>query len=65
MSLQPYQQQVIDEKTNLDNKRSRLAEFKNTEIYEQLPKEEKDRLEHQAFHMLAYSDILTARIEAF
>ena len=63
--LQPHQQRVVDEKNELDEKRSKLAAFADTEIFNGLPKEEKDRLEHQGFHMGAYSEILGARIAAF
>lgn len=65
MELQPHQQRVIDEKAELDEKRAKLAAFAHTETYAQLPQEERDRLEHQGYHMGAYSDILAARIAAF
>lgn len=61
----PHQQRVLDEKNELDEKRSKLASFAHTEVFEKLPEEEKNRLEHQGFHMGAYSDILAARIAAF
>ena len=63
--MAPYQERVVKEKAELDEKRAKLAEFAHTETYAQLPKEERDRLEHQGFHMGAYSDILAARIAAF
>jgi hypothetical protein len=63
--MQPHQQRVVDEKTELDEKRAKLAAFYETEIFASLSQEEKDRLEHQGFHMGAYSDILGARIAAF
>ena len=63
--MQPHQQRVVDEKEELDDKRAKLAAFAHTEIFAGLPQDEKDRLEHQGFHMGAYSDILCARIAAF
>lgn len=63
--MQPHQQRVVDEKAELDEKRAKLAAFAHTEIFDALPQDEKDRLEHQSFHMGAYSDILGARIAAF
>jgi hypothetical protein len=63
--MQPHQQRVVDEKTELDKKRAKLFAFSETEIFASLPQQEKDRLEHQGFHMGAYSDILCARIAEF
>lgn len=61
----PHQQRVIDEKSELDEKREKLAAFAHTEIFSSLPKDEQNRLEHQGFHMGAYSDILAQRIANF
>lgn len=63
--MQPHQQRVVDEKTELDEKRAKLEAFTHTEDFANLPRSERDRLEHQAFHMTAYSDILAARIFEF
>lgn len=61
----PHQQRVVDEKAELDEKRAKLAEFAHTDLFSSLPKAERDRLEHQGFHMGCYSDILAARIANF
>ena len=61
----PHQQRVIDEKAELDERRAKLAAFAHTEMFAGLPQDEQTRLEHQGFHMGAYSDILAQRIANF
>lgn len=63
--LQPHQQRVIDEKTELDTKLTKLKAFPNTNIFKSLPKEEQDRLGRQVLYMQDYSDVLGERIAAF
>lgn len=63
--MQPYQQRVIAEKQELDEKREKLGEFKNTIPFERLPWQEQERLNTQAHIMTMYSAVLGARIAAF
>lgn len=64
--LQPHEQRVIDEKSQLDEKIARLADFStNSERYRLLPAEEQCRLRQQLVMMELYSDLLGQRIAAF
>lgn len=63
--MQPYQQRVLDEKSELDEKRAKLTAFKDTPIFAGLPDEEKERLTRQLSCMTEYSEILAERIAAF
>lgn len=63
--MQPHQQRVVDEKTELDNKLAKLKDFGKTAIFDSLPTEEKQRLTEQEMHMANYSDVLGRRIAAF
>lgn len=63
--LQPHQQRVVIEKAELDDKLSKLNSFFMTSIYDNLNADEKARLQRQAEHMRAYSDVLYERIAAF
>ena len=65
MGLKPHQQRVVDEKTDLDDKRSKLAAFMYQELFLSLPKDEQSRLERQFHIMTDYSNVLKERIEAF
>lgn len=65
MELTPHQQRVVDEKAELDAKRKKLGEFKNTKLFANLPWQEQERLNTQAHIMTMYSAILTDRIMAF
>jgi mannose/cellobiose epimerase-like protein (N-acyl-D-glucosamine 2-epimerase family) len=65
MSLQPHQQRVVDEKTDLDDKRSKLNGFFGSVIFAGLPKDEQSRLWQQIEVMDDYSRILGQRIAAF
>ncbi len=60
-----YQQRVIDEKAELDDKLSRLKPFFETPVFAGLPDDEKSRLSQQCHHMEQYSSILEQRISAF
>ena len=57
-----YQQRVIDEKAELDERLVNLLNFPN---FEDLPQDEQDRMWRQAKAMKRYSEILGQRIEAF
>ena len=65
--MQPHQQRVVDEKTDLDEKLSKLRTFCSqiNGIFDSLPTEEKRRLTEQEGHMASYSDVLARRIAAF
>lgn len=66
MQLQPYQQRVVDEKTELDKKIHALVAFvKNDARFLQLAPEEQERLIEQNDVMQKYSEILGSRIAAF
>ena len=63
--MAPHQQRVIDEKTELDSKISKLSEFKMTAIFVSLAADEQERLIRQHSCMTEYSTILGERIAAF
>ena len=63
--MQPHQQRVVDEKTELDEKLSKLNAFWNNPIFAGLPEAERDRLHRQAVLMQQYSDVLAERIAVF
>ena len=67
MQLQPHQQRVVDEKTELDEKIEKLLAFISSEnkIYMGLKQGEKNRLSRQLRIMYEYSETLLERIEAF
>ncbi len=63
--LEPWQQRVIEEKTELDEKRDALGRFKQTDFFAALPWQEQERLNTQAHVMTMYSAVLGERIAAF
>lgn len=63
--IKPFQQRVIDEKDELGKKLSALNSFRRTEVFINLPEEEKKRLERQQIAMSTYFDVLFERIGAF
>ena len=63
--MQPHQQRVVDEKFELDTKREKLGEFKNTAMFASLPWQEQERLNTQAHIMTMYSAVLGERISNF
>jgi len=44
MTMQPHQQRVVDEKTELDDKLGKLVKFYDTDIYAKLDEAERVRL---------------------
>lgn len=64
-TLPPHQQRVIDERTELDDKLSKLVGFFSSPLFEKLPGAEKARMRTQAALMGTYSEILAERIAAF
>ncbi len=63
--MQEFQQRVIDEKTELDEKLTKLRRFFVTPIFAGLPQAEQDLLTRQQVVMTSYSNILEARIALF
>lgn len=62
--LEPFQQRVLDEKKDLDDKRAKLASFMDGALFETLPEEERLRLGRQSYAMMLYSEVLYERIRA-
>lgn len=60
-----YRQRVIDEASELNNKRKKLKDFINSERFEDLIKRDQVLLIKQLAHMDGYSDILGHRIALF
>lgn len=65
MNMQPHQQRVVDEKAELDEKRSKLDFFLRTMTFKDLSQDEAGRLLRQSKCMGTYSEILGERIAAF
>lgn len=63
--LHEFQQRVVDEKTDLDEKIEKLYAFLQGKIYPELPVPEQKRLKAQVTWMRKYSSVLGERIEAF
>ena len=64
--FEPYQQRVVDEKTELDSKHRKLIEFiEESSTFPRLPEDEQNRLRRQKDCMRNYSDVLGERISAF
>jgi len=61
--MQEFQERVITEKRELDEKLSRLSDFFRGDIFHGLPTAEQDRMSRQAVIMHSYSDILKERID--
>ena len=61
----PYQERVIQEKKELDERLAKLDAFGRTEVFTSLPSEEQGRLNRQHSVMEEYSCILGERIAAF
>lgn len=63
--MQPYEQRVIDEKSELDTKLEKLKVFIDSDMFQKLGHIEKDLLIWQAQVMCEYSTILERRIAVF
>ena len=65
-AIQPHQQRVIDEKTELDQKATALSQFiGSSSVFLTLDSDEQSRLREQCELMWSYSEVLGARISAF
>lgn len=60
-----FQQRVLQEKQELDDKIKKLVPFIDGEIYKKLPEDEQVRLRKQVVLMSDYSEVLGERIAAF
>jgi hypothetical protein len=63
--MQPHQERVVAEKSELDDRRARLTTFIGGETYKTLDQPEQSRLNRQLEAMTLYSNILAERIAAF
>ena len=63
--IKPYQQRVIDEKTELDIKLEKLNSFFHTKLFKESYQIDKFLLKAQSRVMTEYSDILQERIDNF
>ena len=63
--LPPYQQRVVTEKADLDERLGRLLAFFQTPSFEFMAETERSRLRNQARFMEGYSAVLKERIAAF
>jgi hypothetical protein len=65
MNVAPWQQRVVDERYELDEKRRKLANFIETATFKALPGAEQTRMLLQAHYMERYSWVLYERIQHF
>jgi hypothetical protein len=63
--MEAYQERVITEKTELDQRIEKLQAFSGSDKYADVPSEERERLFRQLHVMEQYSGILGERIAAF
>tara|TARA_R110002094_G_C4885411_1_gene209343 strand:+ start:398 stop:589 length:192 start_codon:yes stop_codon:yes gene_type:complete len=63
--MQPHQQRVVDEKTELEGKLQLLTTFLSGDLFTSLPEDEQKRLNLQAGIMADYVEVLEERITAF
>lgn len=63
--MQPYQQRVVEEAAQLDERIDKLFAFTASPNFRLVPEDERTRLLRQLRAMGAYSAILHERIEAF
>ena len=65
-SMQPHQQRVVDEQSELDAKIAKLRAFiDGSPVFAGLSDDEKERIVRQHSCMTEYSEILGERISAF
>lgn len=63
--MQPFQQRVLDEKRELDEKLEKLMAFIRGPVFETIAPDEQERLKRQSHHMDLYSGVLAERISEF
>lgn len=65
IEMQGYEQRVVDEQTELNEKLVKLIQFTTTATYRKLTVEEMGLLEEQQHAMTHYNQILSKRIAKF
>lgn len=63
--MEEYQQRVVDEKNELDERLEKLVAFSNSDFFAGLPAAEQERMNTQRHLMCGLSAVLGARIAAF
>jgi hypothetical protein len=63
--MQPFQERVVAELKDLDDKISKLQVFIHGGMFNALPSQEQERMTQQLSYMQGYSSVLKQRIEAF
>jgi hypothetical protein len=63
--MEAFQQRVVDEKRELDEKIARLEAFRKGDLYKDLPWQDCALLTRQQVYMQDYSNVLGARIAQF
>lgn len=63
--MEDWQQRVVEEKEQLDEKLAKLRTYTSSEAFAKHPDDYKSLLLNQEYHMGSYSDALRARIERF
>lgn len=63
--MQPHQQRVVDEHTELVKKAKALYVFLASKMFESLDHDEQELLKMQYYSMMVYSGILQKRIAKF
>lgn len=63
--MQPYQQRVVDEKADLDDKLSKLRQFMTSNAWTAVPEPDRLLLIRQEEVMRQYAEILGKRIQRF
>ena len=61
----PYQERVVAEKQELDDRIAKLDAFGRTDVWKELPVAEQGRMNRQFAAMEDYSKALSERIAAF
>lgn len=64
-ALEAFQQRVVDEKKDLDEKISKLKAFFDTKVFNDLPLEDQSLLYRQYNVMRPYQQVLAERIAKF
>ena len=63
--MMEYQERVVAERKELNERLIKLREFNAGRVFKQLPEAERNRLTRQCMIMTSYLDILNQRISAF
>lgn len=63
--MEPYQQRIVEEKTELDAKMDKLTAFIDTPSFTGLPVMQQELLVEQLHHMGNYTAVLEKRIRLF